>query len=139
MKALSASFFSLLLGVAIGWYFEHRHAEREMTDVVKQMQQPYEASDRLEAAMSIQAISLIESGDTQQVAQIFSFPIANFYSLYAPLTHNDKRTRDLLAKIDQFCKSNQVVAARIRESTNALFQLPSGWPNTALEPMPTAP
>ena len=130
MKALIASIVCLVVGLTIGFFVGYRYYERHITnEAVQQMLAGMESSQRLEAIMSIQAISLVESGDTQQVAQIFSPPIASFYSDYAPMTHNDKRTRDLLTKIEQFSRSNQVVAAQIRESTNAFFQLPSGWPN----------
>jgi len=137
MKALIASIVFLVVGLAIGFFVGYRYYERHIaSEAVKQMLEGMESSQRLEATMSIRAISLAESGDTQDVAQIFSFPIASFYSEYAPMTHNDKRTRDLLARIEQFSRSNQVVAARIKAETDAFFQLPSGWPN-ALEP--TAP
>jgi len=140
MRALIASIVCLVIGLAIGFFVGYRYYERHITnEAVQQMLEGMESSQRLEATMSIRAISLAESGDTQQVAQIFSFPIANFYSEYAPQTHNDERTKKLLAKIEQFSQSNQVVAARIRESTNVFFQLPAGWPSTALEPTPTAP
>jgi uncharacterized protein YneF (UPF0154 family) len=140
MKALIASIVCLVVGLAIGFFVGYRYYERHITnEAVQQMLAGMESSQRLEAIMSIQAISLAESRDTQQVAQIFSPLIASFYSEYAPMTHNDKRTRDLLIKIEQFSRSNQVVAAQIRESTNAFFQLPSVWPNTAPEPTPTTP
>ena len=114
MKTLVASFISLLFGIAIGWYFEHRHAGREMTDVVEQMEQPIEAFDRLEAARGVRAIQLIEAGNTNQAIEMFSFPIASFYTEYYDLSHNEKRTQDLLAKIEKFAQTNQVVAAQIK-------------------------
>jgi hypothetical protein len=120
MKVLIVSIVSLLLGVVIGWYFEYRHGEREMTDVVEQMEQPIEASDRLQAATGIRAIELIEAGNTNQAIEMFSFPIASFYLEYRNLTHNDERTKKLLAKVEQFAQTNQVVAAQIKwEETNA--------------------
>jgi uncharacterized protein YneF (UPF0154 family) len=140
MKALIASIVCLVVGLAVGVFVGHRSYERHITnEAVQQMLSGMESSQRLEAMMSIRAISLAESGDTQHVAQIFSPLIASFYSEYAPMTHNDKRTRDLLARIEQLSRSNQVVAAQIEAETDAFFQLPSGWPNTALEPTPTAP
>jgi len=114
MKTLIASFVSLLLGLAIGWYFESRHAERQMTDVVEKMLRPIEASDRLEAARGIRAIQLIEAGNTNQAIEMFSFPIAGFYSEYQGLSHNEKRTQDLVAEIKKFAETNQVVAAQIK-------------------------
>lgn len=126
---LIATFVSLFLGITIGWHFEHRHAGREMTNIVWQMEQPMEASDRLAAARGIRTIELVDAGNTQQVIEMSSFAIADFYSAYANLTHNDKRTEELLAKIEQFCRTNQAVADRIRASTNMFFKLPPKWPN----------
>jgi hypothetical protein len=122
MKALIASIVSLMLGFVIGWCVEHRQAERKMTDVVEQMQQPIEASDRLQAARGIRAIELIEAGNTNQAIEMFSFPIADFYLHYAHAGADDERTLKLRAQIEQFAKTNQVVAARIKEaSTNFTF------------------
>lgn len=95
-----------------------------MTDVVEQMEQPIEASDRLEAARGIRAIQSIEAGNTDQAIEMFSFPIASFYSEYHGLSHNGKRTLDLLTRIDKFAQTNQVVAAQIKakmsyDGTNA--------------------
>ena len=55
MKTLIVSFVSLLLGLAAGWYFEHRQAEHEMTDAVKHIQ----IHSRQEAAIDLRAIELI--------------------------------------------------------------------------------
>lgn len=85
-----------------------------MTDIVEKLLQPIEASDRLQAARGIRAIQLIEAGNTNQAIRMFSFPIASFYSEYQGLSHNAKRTQDLLAKIEKFAQSNQMVAAQIK-------------------------
>jgi hypothetical protein len=45
---------------------------------------------------------------------MFSIPIADFYSSHVSLTHNDERTKELLARIEQFARTNQVVAAQIK-------------------------
>lgn len=128
MKTLVASFVSLLLGLAIGWYFEHRQADGEMKNAVKDVQ----IQNRQEAAIDLRAIELIQSGDTQQVVQLLSIPIASFYAWNMYLTHNDKATvpwndevtRGLLAQIEQFAQTNQVVAAQIQ--TNIDFGLTNG-------------
>ncbi len=128
MKTLIASFVSLLLGLAIGWYFEHRQVDDEMTDAVKHVQ----IHNRQEAAIDLRAIELIQSGDTQQVVQLLSIPIASFYAWNMNLMHNDKATvpwndevtRGLLAQIEQFAQTNRVVAAQIQ--TNINFGLTNG-------------
>jgi hypothetical protein len=128
MKTLIASFVSLLLGLAVGWYFEHRQANDEMTDAVKHVQ----IHNRQEAAIDLRAIELIQSGDTQQVVQLLSIPIASFYAWNMNLMHNDTATipwndevtRGLLAQIEQFARTNQVIAAQIQ--TNINFGLTNG-------------
>ena len=117
MKALIASFVSLLLGVGIGWYFEHRHAEREMSDVVEQMQQPIESSDREKATRAIRAIEMIQSGESSNAVQLLSRPIADFYHFHAHLAHNDERTKDLLIWIERYASTNSVVASAITNET----------------------
>jgi hypothetical protein len=122
MKALIASMVSLLLGIAIGWYFEHRQAEREMIDAVKEVQ----VLNRQEAGMDLKAIESIQSGDTQRLVQFFSYRVANFYSWNMNLTQNstatndwnDKLTTELLNKIEQFARTNQMVAADIKWNIN---------------------
>jgi|SRR6516165_1655386 len=122
MKALIASMVSLLFGIAIGWYFEHRSAEREMADAVKQVR----VLNRQEAAIDLKAIQSIQSGDTQQLVQFLYARVANFYSWNMDMMHteiatndwNDQVTKDLLFQIEQFARTNQVVAAQIKWNIN---------------------
>ena len=122
MKTLIVSFVSLLLGLTVGWYFEHRQAEHEMTDAVKHIQ----IHNRQEAAIDLRAIELIQSGDTQRVVQLLSFPIASFYAWNMNLIHNDNATvpwndevtRGLLIQIEQFVQTNAVVADQIKTNIN---------------------
>ena len=98
MKTLIASFLALLLGLVAGWYFERQHAERKMTDVVGQMQQPIESGDREHAARGlVRAIQMIESGDSSNAVRLLSRPIIDFYQFHAGLTHNDERTKGVLS------------------------------------------
>jgi hypothetical protein len=118
MKILIVSLVSVLLGLAVGWYFEHRQAEHEMTDAVKHIQ----IHNRQEAAIDLRAIDLIQSGDTQRVVQLLSIPIASFYAWNMNLIHNDEMTvpwndevtRGLLIQIEQFARTNELVAAQIQ-------------------------
>jgi hypothetical protein len=125
MKKLLAYSFSLLLGLVIGWYIEHRRAEHEKTGIVSQMVQDTEVSERERAARAARAIQLIESGEAQQAVQLLSTPVAYYYSLYADAGRKDDRSVQLLALIEQLARTNQVVAARIAESSNAMrFKTP---------------
>jgi hypothetical protein len=103
----------LLLGLVIGWYVQQRHTERETTDVVDQMQQPIESSDREKAVRAIRAIEMIQSGDSRNAVQLLSRPIADFYHFHVRLAHNNERTKDLLIRIEQLANTNPVVASEI--------------------------
>ena len=122
MKTLIASIVSLLLGLAFGWHLEHRHSRHEGDEAAAQFMQATKSSDREQAARDVQAIELIESGETQKAVQMLSRPIGYYYYLYAADidTNLDLKTR---AMIDLLASSNQIVAA---EMTNqkASFDLP---------------
>jgi hypothetical protein len=134
MKALIASIVCLAVGLAIGFFVGYRYCNWHGTNEAEdQMIQMMESSDRLAAARGLRAIELIEAGNTNQAIEMFSFPIADFYAEYAYAGTNDERTLKLRAQIEQFAKTNQVVADQIRASTNAFFQLPPMWPNTMPE------
>lgn len=116
MKTLIASFASLLVGLFIGWYFEHRHAEYEMTDVVEQMQQPVVSSDGEKAARAVRVIESIQAGDSSNAVRLLSRPIGDFYYFYAGLSHIDERTRQTLAWIEQVASTNTAIAEAIHNT-----------------------
>jgi uncharacterized protein YneF (UPF0154 family) len=139
MKTFLVPAVCLLVGLAIGFFAGDRYNERHVTnEAVELMMSGREASERLDAVRGIRAIECIDAGNTQRAIEVWLRPIADFYSQYANLTHNDNLTKELLTKIEQFSKTNQVVAERIRASTNEIFKLPPGWPNTPMEPTATA-
>jgi hypothetical protein len=115
MKVFITSTIALLVGMAIGSCIGYRYYEMHIiSETTKQTMEMVESFDRLEAARGIRAIELIEAGNTNQAIEMFSIPIASFYSEYLNLTHNDKQTKDLLARVEQFAQTNQVVAAQIK-------------------------
>jgi len=119
MKALIASGVSLLVGLLLGGYIGYRYYDRHITnEAVEQMLGGVESSESLEAARGIRAIELIQSGDSQQAIQMFSIPIADFYSWHVNLTHNNEQTKDLLTRIEQLARTNQIVAAQIKTEMN---------------------
>ena len=125
MKIFIASTFTLLVGMAIGSCIGYRYYEKYIiSETTKQTMELMESSDRLEATRGMLAIQLIEAGNTNRVIEIFAGPVASFYAEYVNLTHNDDRTKDELARIERFAKTNQVVAAQIKtgmshDETNA--------------------
>lgn len=119
MKTVIASVVSLILGLGLGWYFEHNRAQREKTGVVRQMVDGSESSDGEHAARAIRAIQLIESGETQQAVQLLSGPIVSYYSEYVAAGANERRSK-LRSLVEELARTNQVVAARLAEvSTNS--------------------
>jgi hypothetical protein len=119
MKALITSFVSLLLGLVIGWYIEHRHAEHEMTDVLEQSVQAIDSGNRLDAVYAMRAIEIIESGQTQNAVRFLCKPIADYYYVYTiDGWPKDERSIKLRAQIKQFTSTNQIVA---EEMTNRML------------------
>lgn len=113
MKMLIIFFVGLLLGLGLGSVFTLRHADHEVAAVVAQMQQPYEASERLDAIRSIRVIELIQSGDSSNALRVLSEPIAEYYSINAKLVNNDDRTRKTLNLIEGFARTNQFIGETI--------------------------
>jgi hypothetical protein len=120
MKTPFASVVSLLLGVAIGWYAERRHAEHEMTQIVQQMVEGGESCDRERAVRAVRAIQFIQSGEIQQAVHILSTPVAHYYTLYTEAGNKEERRAETRALIEQLARTNQVVAARIAEVSSNL-------------------
>jgi hypothetical protein len=124
MKILLASAVSLLLGLVMGWYIEHRRAEHEKTEIVQQMVHWSESADGEHAARAARAVQFIGSGDTQRAVQLLSGPVAYYYSVYGDDHSNDERSK-VRALIEQIARTNQVIAARIAEaSANTRFKTP---------------
>jgi hypothetical protein len=114
MKTVIASTVSLILGLGLGWYFEHHRAERERTEIVQQMVDAGESSDCADAARAARAIQFIDSGQRQEAVQLLSGPVAHYYSVYGVLSTNERRSK-VRSLIEELAKTNQVVAARIAE------------------------
>jgi hypothetical protein len=77
MKTLITSAVSLVLGLVIGWSFEHHRADREKTEIVRQMVHGTESSGFEHAARTACALQLIDSGKAQEAAQLLSGPVAS--------------------------------------------------------------
>ncbi len=114
MKKLISGVIYLLLGLTLGWYFEQQYANNKMAEALDQGFQQVQASDRLEAARGIRAIQLTEAGDKEQAIEMLSWPIADFYVAFADAGPKDDLTIKMRTEIEQFAKTNDVVAARIK-------------------------
>jgi hypothetical protein len=114
MRTFIPSLICLLVGLSAGFFVGYRYYERHITsEATQQMIQGMESSQRLAAARGVRAIELIQSGQTQQAIRMFSVPVADFYSWYAPLAHNDEETKKLLVWIEQAASTNAAVASAI--------------------------
>ena len=118
MKTLVISVVSLFVGLVVGWLVEHRHSEDEKNDIVAQMVKGMESSDRVQAARSVRAISLIGAGDAQAAVQLLAGPIADYCSEYGEFVRNDERSIKLREAIAELARTNQVVAGRLAEVSN---------------------
>ena len=115
MKAFPAAAVSLILGLGLGWYFEHYRAEREKTEIVQQMVEGGESADRLLAVMAARAIQMVESSQSQQAVQMLATPVAHYYTVYTGVGTKEERRGETRALIEQLAETNQIVAARIAE------------------------
>ena len=114
MKTFVASVIFLLVGLATGFYIGYRDYHKHIADeAVQQLVESTESSDALMAGMSARTISLIDSGQDQQAVQMLSFPIAQYYYIYASSEFTNAQRLKLRVLIDNLASSNQVVAAQI--------------------------
>jgi hypothetical protein len=114
MKTFVALIIFLLFGLAVGFYAGNRSYHKHIADeALQQLVEYTESSDSLMASMSARTISLIDSGQQQQAVQMLSFPIAQYYHLYASSTFTNEHRLKLRALIDALASSNKVVAAQI--------------------------
>ena len=115
MNTSLASVVSLILGLGLGWYFEHHRAERDRTEIVQQMVGGGESADGEQAARDVRAIQFIECGRQQEAVRLLSVPIAYYYSAYGELSVDERRSR-VRSLIEGLVKTNQAVAALIAEA-----------------------
>jgi hypothetical protein len=114
MKTCFASVIFLLVGLATGFYIGYRDYHKHIADeAVQQLVESMESSDALMAVMSARTISLIDSGQDQQAAQLLSYPIAHYYYLYASSTFTNEQRLKLRVLIDGLASTNQIIAAQI--------------------------
>jgi hypothetical protein len=115
MKTLIAISLSMLLGLAIGWYSARGYFDHQKAQIVEQMVEGDESSDRERALRAVRAIESIESGNTEQAVQILSTPVAHYYTVYAEAGSKEERRAETRALIEQLARTNHVVAVRLAE------------------------
>jgi uncharacterized protein YxeA len=122
MKNIIISLVSLLVGVGIGWYFGYtrpiakvsRDAHREMPA----LQAAVRSDDTFAAVIALNAIPLIEAGDTQKAVKVLAYPIGNYYRFYALHAGTNQEWLQMRARIEQIASTNQVVDAEIHKKVD---------------------
>jgi hypothetical protein len=115
MKTLIASIVSLIVGAVIGWSIGQSHGAPETSNVVQEMQQTIENSDRVAANTSMTAIGMIDSGATQESIKFLSAPIVRYY--YTRALHADKDdapTAKMRDAIEALASKNPIVGEQIK-------------------------
>lgn len=120
MKTLIAASLSIVLGLAIGWYSARAHFEHQRAQIVGQMVEGNESSDRERAVRAVRTIESIQSGDTQEAVRILSTPVAYYYTMYKESGSKQERRAETRALIEQLARTNNAVAARIADLSNDL-------------------
>lgn len=115
MKTTIAIISALALGFLLGWHSRNDRARKVEGEIVKQMMNRTEASDRQDAARSVRAIELIQSGDTQRAVELLLTPIAYYDCIYDDGHTNEEEAR-VRAHIGQLSRDNSLVSTRIAET-----------------------
>jgi hypothetical protein len=113
MKIIIISLVSLLVGVGVGWYFGYTRPNAQVAREVRQQLREDENDHALAAIFAAEAITYIDSGETQKAVKSLSYPIAEYYCIYATRAGTNEHRLKLRAHIEQLARTNQVVAAQI--------------------------
>ena len=124
MKIIIASLVSLLIGSSIGYYFGYTRPTAKTDRYVWEQMHEMSDDDGAAAIVAMDVIPAIESGDAQKAVQYLSFTIASYYTTHAIQPHPDELRLKLRTEIEQLASTNQIVAARIKASTNSLIKTP---------------
>ena len=115
MKSVVTCTLFLLLGVIVGWQFEHSKAKREKTTTVQQMIGSEESLENASVARDVLAIGLIDSGRTQAAIESLSVPIANFLVENESYDGEDPLRTKVRTLIETLIATNKTVARVVQE------------------------
>jgi len=110
MRTVILCVLSLIIGVTIGWCFEHNRAAREKDSAVELMTASAESSDGHHVARAIKTIVLIDSGNAEGAVESLSKPIADYYERYGPYSGGNTHRAELRALIEELARTNKTVA-----------------------------
>jgi hypothetical protein len=119
VKIIIASLVSLLVGSSIGYYFGYIRPTATFARETRQQLDMYENGKTMAAAVSVDAMQYIDSGEISNAVQLLSMPIASCYCDSGLQVHTNAERLKLRGDIEQLASTNQVVAARIKEMSNS--------------------
>jgi len=99
--------------MSLGWYAGKLTERHKTTAAVQQMLQTIESADRVQAARDVQAITLIESGETLKAIRSLCVPIANYCDVYTVRTNDTEAQLRLRVLIQELMQTNRVAAQEI--------------------------
>ena len=124
MRIIIASLVCLLVGSGIGYYLGYTRPTAKADRYVLEQMHQMEDDDAAAVVIAMEAIPAIEAGDAQKAVQYLSFTIASYYTTHAIHPHPDELRLKLRTEIEQLASTNQIIAARIKASTNSLIKTP---------------
>jgi hypothetical protein len=124
MKIIIASLVCLLVGSGFGYYFGYTRPTTKTDRYVWEQMHQMSDDNGAAAIVAMDAIPAIEAGDAQKAVQYLSFTIASYYTTHAIQPHSDALRLKLRTEIEQLASRNEIVAARIKASTNSLIKIP---------------
>ena len=113
MKSVIPFMFGLAVGVMITWLVAYAHPRREADRRGLAYIERVEPDFSGAAIYALATIPLIEVGDTNAAIERLSHPIATYYRLYASDAGTNAHRAKMRDAIEQFARSNSVVAASI--------------------------
>ena len=115
----------IVVGIAIGWYLGNEHQAVMENSLVMQ-----ESEDdcAMAAVVSMAAVRLIHTNETQKAVQLLSNQIAQYYYLYAIHSGTNEDRSKLFRQINELIITNKTVADEI---TNQMvnYQIRGKLPN----------
>jgi hypothetical protein len=119
VKIIIASLVSLLVGSSVGYYFGYTRPTATFERETRQQLDMYENGKTMAAAVSVDAMQYIDSGEISNAVQLLSMPIASYYCDSGLQTHTNAERLKLRGYIEQLASTNHVIAARIKEMSNS--------------------
>ena len=119
MKIVIASLVSLLVGFSIGYYYGYIRPVATLARESRQELDMFENGKTMAAAVSVDAMQYLDSGELSNAVKLLSMPIASYYCDSGLQAHPNAERLKLRGYIEQLASTNLIVAARIKELSNS--------------------